>query len=101
MDTPVGPVAAVSTHINGMPDPHNPMRVQVQLQTHLTELLSAVLNSEFIDESRLDAIQSLLPPDLRLRYWSSVVQAIEGFEFDRAAHLLRDLAHALRQGFGS
>ncbi|NLY27906.1 MAG: PAS domain-containing protein [Alcaligenaceae bacterium] len=100
MDTPVGPVAAVSTHINGMPDPHNPMRVQVQLQTHLTELLSAVLNSEFIDESRLDAIQSLLPPDLRLRYWSSVVQAIEGFEFDRAAHLLRDLAHALRQGFG-
>lgn len=61
----------------------------------LMQLLTAVQHSEFIPEERLTSIKVKLSPSLRQQHWKDIVTALNSFEFDRAAQLLRGLALAV------
>lgn len=81
---------------------HGPARVtsdscspESSVHDDLMQLLTAVQHSEFIPEERLSSIRARLSPALRQQHWHDIVHALNSFDFERAAQLLRDLSLAV------
>lgn len=62
----------------------------VVLMPMLSDLLARLEQSEFIDESELQPLAQQLPAEYQ-QAWLSIVEAIDGFEFEQAANALNAL----------
>ncbi|GAB0152167.1 PAS domain-containing protein [Marinobacterium sp. BA1] len=60
------------------------------VQSELQALLAAIQNSQFIDESELQALAEQLPEEAH-EHWRNLCQALDDFEFEQAAEILSRL----------
>jgi PAS domain S-box-containing protein len=66
------------------------------VQSDLQALLAAIQNSQFIDESELQALAEQLPEEAH-EHWRTLCQALDDFEFEQAAEILSRLILQLTQ----
>jgi PAS domain S-box-containing protein len=66
------------------------------VQSELQTLLAAIQNSQFVDESELQALAEQLPEEAHT-HWHTLCQALDDFEFEQASEILSQLILQLTQ----